>query len=348
MAIVSELGAQDSPRRPIRVGVLGMGSRGSSLAETIGKTPGLTLAGWYDPCEKAERRALARFGGEVGSAGFESELELLRSPLIDAVFVASPSDCHFRQILEALEAGKHVFSEKPAASGHEEFERLEAKVHAAAEGRVFMTGFQRRYDPRVVSLSKWVQEGHLGPLVDIRADWVQPLGPPRGNGEWMLDPRRTGDWVAEHGDHVWDLLGELRPSMPQPRVVLARRMAGAESASAYWKAVLIWPDGVSVDVRQSFLPGGHFASPGLSVIVQCEKGVVDLLQGRVACARTIVPPTPITKEADSDRAMLEAFALRISDAAAHAQSCHSANMTEFRKLRYVDRLRSSVQESFEI
>jgi len=351
VALAAELSADDAPDRPIRATVLGMGHRGSALADTIRQTEGLELAGWFDPCEDAARQARSRFGGEPGShvpKAFADESEAIESPLTEAVLVASPSDVHHRQILKAIAAGRHVLTEKPAGIDSVELDRLESVLSGHFPG-AFFVGFQRRHHPGRTRLLNWLAEGHLGPMVDIRVDWSQPLGAPRGRGDWMTDPARTGDWVAEHGDHIWDLLAHLKSGAEIPKVLQANRLRGPGGDSAYFKATLAWADDVTADIRHSFLPGGHFASPGLSVIVQYRRGVVDLIQGRVNCDRRANPPEPFDKSraVSEDAAMLRAFASRIRTSGRSPEDVRTANIEELRHSKLVDRMRRDVIAAFD-
>jgi len=348
VALAAELTGDDTPQRPARVTLLGMGHRGMALADLIRQTPGLELAGWHDPCEAAAAAARGKFGGDSTPReprNYADEAEAIESPLTDAVLVASPSDVHHRQILKAIAAGKHILTEKPAGIGTLELDRLESAL-AEHEGTAFLAGFQRRHHSGRNRLCVWLAEGHLGPMVDVRIDWSQPLGAPRGRGGWMADPTRTGDWVAEHGDHVWDMLARLRPGMDIPAVVAASRLRGPGGDSAFFKATLAWADGVTADFRHSFLPGGHFASPGLSVFVQYRSGIVDLIAGRVNCDRKTPPPEPFEKNVSEDAAMLRAFATRAQPRGLCPEELRAANAEEIRGLRLVDTLRQSVVTAF--
>ncbi len=349
VALAAELAADQGQERPIRIAILGMGHRGTALAETLRKTPGMVLAGWFDPCENAARKALARFAASPGTTEpvvFEDETAAIGSPIVDAVIVAGPSDSHHGQILKAIEARKHILTEKPAGFGANALDQLEKALSGDFE-RVFAVGLARRHNPQRAVLTNWLAEGHLGPMVDIRADWAQPLGAPRGRDGWMTDPARSGDWVAEHGDHIWHMLAELRPDMPPPRVLHAARITGPGGDSTYFKAALKWSDGVTADVRHSFLPGGQFASPGLSVYVQYRGGIVDMIQGRVNCDRKLMPPDPFDKSLAEDAAMLRAFVTRVRVAAQQGDEARLVNLEEIQRAKFVDRLREDIVKAFE-
>lgn len=349
VTLAAELAAEQGQGRPVRVAVLGMGHRGTALAEMLRKTPGMVLAGWFDPIEDAASKAQARFAANPGMpqpVTFANEAEAIESPLVDAVIISGPSDTHHGQILKAIEARKHILTEKPAGFGDLALEEVE-KAIALDFDRVFLIGIPRKFNPQRARLIGWLADGHLGPMVDIRADWSQPLGSPRGRNDWMTDPARTGDWVAEHGDHIWNMLAELRPEMGVPRVLHAARIAGPGGDSAWFKASLTWADGVTADIRHSFLPGGQFASPGLNVHVQYRGGIVDLIQGRVNCDRRVLPPEPFDKAVSEDAAMLRAFVGRIRSAGQSVDELRQANCEEAQRSKFVERLRHDILTAFE-
>jgi UDP-2-acetamido-3-amino-2,3-dideoxy-glucuronate N-acetyltransferase len=98
----------------------------------------------------------------VRAAKFE---EVLADPAIDAVSLASPAVLHFPQAKDALEAGKHVFVEKPLALDVGEAEALVAL--ARARSRVLMVGHLLQYHPVYIRLRELVAAGELGRLTYV-------------------------------------------------------------------------------------------------------------------------------------------------------------------------------------
>lgn len=87
---------------------------------------------------------------------------VLDSPDVDAVFIATRHDTHASLALQALEAGKHVFCEKPLAVNADE---LDAVIAAAAQGKSHLVvGFNRRFAPHILA-AKAALEPRSGPLV---------------------------------------------------------------------------------------------------------------------------------------------------------------------------------------
>jgi predicted dehydrogenase len=118
------------------------------------------LAAVVDPNQTAAESAATAYG--VKALGLE---QALADPAIDAVSLASPAALHFEQAKAALEAGKHVYVEKPLAL---DFGEAEALVRLAdASGLVLMVGHLLQYHPVYVKLREMVGAGALGKLLHV-------------------------------------------------------------------------------------------------------------------------------------------------------------------------------------
>lgn len=118
------------------------------------------LAAVVDPDARAAEAAAATYG--VRAASFE---DVLADPAIAAVSIASPAGLHHAQATAALEAGKHVYVEKPLALDVSQAEALCAL--AEARGRVLMVGHLLQYHPVYVRLREMVRAGEFGRLLHV-------------------------------------------------------------------------------------------------------------------------------------------------------------------------------------
>jgi predicted dehydrogenase len=98
---------------------------------------------------------------------FGSYEELLASAAVDAVYIGLPNSMHVEWSVKALEAGKHVLSEKPLTRRPAEVEQ--AFDAAERAGRVLMEAFMWRFHPQTEALVRLVREGAIGDLRVIRA-----------------------------------------------------------------------------------------------------------------------------------------------------------------------------------
>jgi predicted dehydrogenase len=122
---------------------------------------------------------------------------------VDAVFVATSNDALAAVTLAAVEAGKHVLVEKPAARNPEEL----VPVIAAAErkGVCVQVGFNHRYHPAFQQARKLLESGTLGPMMFIRARYGHG-GRPGYDKEWRANPEISGGGeLLDQGVHLIDL-----------------------------------------------------------------------------------------------------------------------------------------------
>jgi len=153
----------------LNVGLVGVGRMGSYHAETWERLSGAQLTVIADPDEAAAR---ARIGRRpitwVGDYRW-----MLERPDLDAVCICTPSEHHARIALDAIEAGKHVFVEKPIATALEDGLRMAAAARGA--GVKLMVGHVERFNPAVGKLAELIREGRIGRVFRAHATRVGPL-----------------------------------------------------------------------------------------------------------------------------------------------------------------------------
>jgi predicted dehydrogenase len=143
-----------------------------------------------------------RFGFELASTDPEAAIS---DPEVNAVLIATRHDSHARYVLAALEAGKHVFVEKPLCLTLEELEAIEkAWQERAVQGApplLLMVGFNRRFSPFVRRMKRLL-EAIPGPRTCVVTVNAGPLRPEH----WVLDPVQGGGRLLAEGCHFVDLL----------------------------------------------------------------------------------------------------------------------------------------------
>jgi predicted dehydrogenase len=146
-------------------------------------------------------RALAQTA--PGASACDDWSTAVRDPAVDIVVVATTNDALAAVTLAALEAGKHVLVEKPAARRVEEIDRLMAAERSS--GRLVRVGFNHRYHPALQQARALVDAGVLGPLLFIRGRYGH--GGRKGyDREWRADPARSGGGeLVDQGVHLIDL-----------------------------------------------------------------------------------------------------------------------------------------------
>jgi predicted dehydrogenase len=164
----------------IRVAHAGVGGWGRNVARVVGELAGLA---WVCDLDEARRDEYAkRYPDARVTASFE---EALADESVEAVTIATPVPTHHALAKLALEAGKHVFVEKPPAMRTEEMEELVAL--AEARSLVLMPGHLLLYHPGLRRVKELVDSGELGEVACVYGN-RQNLGVIRSNENalWSL------------------------------------------------------------------------------------------------------------------------------------------------------------------
>lgn len=133
---------------------------------------------------------------------FRSLDEALRLPLVDAVFVTTSTDAHAEVALQAIEADKHVFIERPVARTLSEAEQIRDLSHA--RGVHAMVGMNHRFRPDVVSMMNAVDRGDIGPVYYAKAGWVKQRST---DARWIANADKSGGGVlVDLGVTVIDMI----------------------------------------------------------------------------------------------------------------------------------------------
>ena len=174
--------AQAAPNERITVGVIGCGARAHELMEAIQQNPGTEIVGVVDAYKGRIERAIDRTNGRAKA--YASHHDLLADRSIDAVVVATPDHWHKPIILDAIAAGKDVYSEKPLtykASDGREIIRA-----AQAGGRIVQVGSQGISSQSQRTAKEMIRAGKLGRVTMVRAAynrntasgaWIYPIPP---------------------------------------------------------------------------------------------------------------------------------------------------------------------------
>ena len=161
---------------PLRVGIAGLGRLGWRHAKNIAHgIHDARLVAACSPLQSELDAARLDLGVEQLTTDFE---HFIRAPDIDAVVLVTPTALHAEQTIAALEAGKHVFVEKPLALDVRDCERVEAVARRHPE-LIAMVGFVRRFDTSYRRAHEGVARGDIGRPFLVRSqtcDMNDPSG----------------------------------------------------------------------------------------------------------------------------------------------------------------------------
>ncbi len=172
----------------IRVGILGAGRIGKVHAESIAyHIPDAEVVAVSDPYLNDEAE---KFMKNLGVKKLTKDYkEIINDRDIDAVLICSPTNTHSQYSIEAAQAGKHIFCEKPVDM---EVERIKETVKAVEKAGVkFQVGFNRRFDHNFLKVRSLVKEGKVGDIHVVRITSRDPAAPPaeyvKNSGGMFMD-----------------------------------------------------------------------------------------------------------------------------------------------------------------
>jgi len=146
--------------------------------------------------------------------------ELLEMDEVDAVLIATPDWTHVDIVADALAADKHVLSEKPGATSHEQLRKLEEVVSQA--DRVYQVGLECRYLPAFAKMRRLIEEDAIGqPRMVWCIEFRGPFLEKRGN--WIMFQDKTGGVFVEKTCHFFDLMTWFADSRPKKVIAVASR-----------------------------------------------------------------------------------------------------------------------------
>jgi len=278
------LGANDK----ILCGIIGPGGRGRHLMRRVLRIDGVELVavadiynGWLEGgVEMAKEKS-----SDV--KGYDHYKKLLDDKRLDAVIIATPEHAHAHQLVDACDAGKDVYCEKPMIHRWQEGKPiLEA---AKRNNRIVQVGTQRRSQDIYQQARDIVQAGKIGQVTQVRAFWFRnspdnkppwrytiPDGVTEADVNWKeflgnapevpWDPRRYfqwrcywdysngigGDLMVHQVDAVHMVLGLTMPEAAFGTGAIYRWNEGGRTTTDTWNAVLEYPEGLAINYCSTF------------------------------------------------------------------------------------------------
>lgn len=180
---------------PVGTAIVGYGYAGRCFhSYLVPLAPGLALKGVVSSRPEARRDIAER----LGVRAWERFEDALDDPGVELVVLATPNDLHAPQAIAALEAGRHVVTDKPMCL---DGAQADAMLAAARQSGRLLSVFQnRRWDGDYLTLRRLLDDGALGRLVYAQLAWGQ-YGAPRS---WRGEAKRGGGKFVDLGAHMVD------------------------------------------------------------------------------------------------------------------------------------------------
>lgn len=185
------------PVNVTRCGIIGFGKMGQIRARCLSEADGASVAKVFDVRDVS--------AGDYRFAN--TEAEIIHASDIDAVFVCTPNYRISPLVIEALEAGKHVFAEKPPGMNAAEVQRI--RDAEAASGRKLMYGFNHRHHVSIKRMKAIIDSNELGKVLWMRGRYGKEVDESFFDG-WRAKKELAGGGIMlDQGIHMLDLMLHL-------------------------------------------------------------------------------------------------------------------------------------------
>lgn len=216
----------------LRIGVIGCGGMATGHMKTLvgmRESDNVDVTAVCDIYENRARLAAELTGGKI----YKDYRAILDNREIDYVLIATPEHWHYQMTVDAIDAGKHIYCEKPMTHAIEQSKDVVAKV--ARKGIKMQVGVQGMSDDSYETAHKYVESGVLGKVVVAQIDysrnylgdfWAYPIDPaakPGENLDWKawLGPAPKRPWDADRyfrWRRYWDYSGGIATDLFVHRV----------------------------------------------------------------------------------------------------------------------------------
>ncbi|HNV02418.1 MAG TPA: Gfo/Idh/MocA family oxidoreductase [Vicinamibacterales bacterium] len=230
----------------IRVGVIGCGGRGTGAAiDCLKADPAVEIVALGDLVPDRVESALARLTKEYASrvrvpasrqfVGFDNYKGVCSVPEVNLIVTAAPPGFRPIHLKAAIEAGKHIFAEKPVAVDPVGVRSIIATSDLAKQkGLAIVAGTQRRHQRRYLELMKRIHDGQIGDIVAAQCYWnqgdlwVKERTPNMTEMEWqcrnwLYFTWTSGDHIVEQHVHNIDVVNWAMGAMPKNVMAMGGR-----------------------------------------------------------------------------------------------------------------------------
>jgi predicted dehydrogenase len=217
---------------PVRYGFIGTGTEGCTLLKFLATIPEGRCIATCDIYPPNMKKGVDTIGSNPET--YTEYRKMLERKDMDAVFIATPLNLHTQMVVEALNAGKHVFVEKTMYFKEEEADLIQ-KTSEAHPKQVLQVGLQRRSSVLYQVAMEMIRKGALGKIMTVRAqwdrnsNWRRPVPDPKFERllNWRMYKEYSGGMMAELASHQIDVANWAIGAEPKSVI--------ASGGIDYWK-----------------------------------------------------------------------------------------------------------------
>lgn len=192
----------------IKMGFIGVGDMGSHHCIGFDRLEESEVRYVCDMSEANVERTLAELK-HSSPVVVKDYRELLQKEDLDAVVISVPNYLHREVAVAFLEAGKHVFLEKPVAHTIEDCDAIIQAAEAA--GRTLQIGLVYRYSNLYRRMARELESGRLG---DVKLMWCKEFRDPFPPADWFYDKSKSGGAIVEKDCHHFDIFNWMIQAKP--------------------------------------------------------------------------------------------------------------------------------------
>jgi myo-inositol 2-dehydrogenase / D-chiro-inositol 1-dehydrogenase len=280
-------GAAAEGGQALRVGFIGVGGRGTHLLSQVLSIDGVEVAAVCDinpgNLRRAQRMVEERSGKRpdgIGDTPYDYRKLLARKDL-DCVVVATPCYWHSTMYMDAINAGKHFYGEKPLAITAWGLKEVN-DAYRRNPNVVVQIGFQWGADRRRADVIEKVHNGLIGQLLEGRFHRYNGWD---GHGGWYADRAQSGDWMLEQAVHEFNLIWWVTQTHPISCFAAGRSgIIPGRNTTNYYHAVLQYPEKLNnlvVHYGHGWIHVSGFPDGGLKADFIGEKGALNVMDAYV-------------------------------------------------------------------
>ncbi len=235
----------------IKVGFAGVGWMGEQLLRRLHEHNDAEIVSVFDINRQRTSELLKQIGIS-DNVLVDSYDSIIQNPDINAVFVVTPNTFHGQQAISALEAGKHVFCEKPAATSYDDYLR-EIELDEANPNLATMIDYILKFDPMANMLNKMIADGDFGEITQIQINYRHPVNI-AGDKTWKLRKDIVGDAIGMGPIHaIYAMLWHMQAHNP----------------------VSVYATSMEASVR------GFEVPPIWNIMIEFDNGATGIIQGNI-------------------------------------------------------------------